>query len=72
MKNKRAKWSLLLFTCLFVLSLFSEFIANDKPLFLKYNDEWFFPIFSTYNETEFGGDFPTETDYKDEYILRNI
>ncbi|MBE6453449.1 MAG: ABC transporter permease [Alphaproteobacteria bacterium] len=72
MKNKRAKWSLLLFTCLFVLSLFSEFIANDKPLLLKYNDKWFFPIFSTYNETEFGGDFPTETDYKDEYILKNI
>ena len=56
----------------FVLSLFSELIANDKPLILKYNNQYYFPIFQAYNETEFGGDFPTPADYRDELIRRNI
>ena len=71
-KKKRAWWALVSFCGLFVLSLFSELIANDKPLILKYNSQYYFPIFQTYNETEFGGDFPTPTDYRDEFIRENI
>ncbi|MFV0627205.1 MAG: ABC transporter permease [Alphaproteobacteria bacterium] len=70
--NKRAYYSLMLFLLCFILSLFSEVIANDKPFVLKYKGELFFPIFKTYNETSFGGDFPTPTDYKDPYIVENI
>ena len=70
--NRRAKISLFLFAALFVLSLFSELIANDKPLAVKYDNNWYFPIFKTYTERTFGGDFPTPTDYKDPYIVSNI
>ncbi|MFV0302728.1 MAG: hypothetical protein ACK5IP_17985, partial [Paracoccus sp. (in: a-proteobacteria)] len=30
--NRRAFWSLILFSILFVLSLFAEFLANDRPI----------------------------------------
>lgn len=70
--NKRAKYSLLIFGLLFVLSLIAEFIANDQPLLVKYKNNWYFPIFKTYNEQTFGGDFPTPADYKDKYIVKNI
>lgn len=63
---------MLLFTVLFVISLFAELIANDKPLILKYNGDIYFPIFREYTDKDFGGDFPTPADYKDELILRNI
>ncbi len=71
-KNKRALISFCIFLILFVISLFSEFIANDKPYVLKYQDNYYFPIFKTYTDKDFGGDFPTPADYKDPYIVRNI
>ncbi len=54
---------------MFIVSLLAEFIANDKPLVLSFNDKLYFPIFKTYNETEFGGFFDTEADYTDPYLL---
>ncbi len=71
-KNKRASVSLLIFTVLFVLSLLAELIANDKPLVVKYNGEWYFPFLFNYTEQTFGGDFPTATDYQDPLIVNNI
>ncbi len=71
-KNKRAKYSLIIFLILFVLSLFAELIANDKPLAVRYKDNWYFPIWNNYTEQTFGGDFPTTTDYKDTLIIKNI
>ena len=50
---------------LFGLSLFAEFIANDKPILVKYRGEFYTPIFNFYAETEFGGDFQTEAIYRD-------
>ena len=64
-KNGRAFWSLIIFTVLFTLSLFAEFLANDKPILVKYQGEYFVPIFNFYPETAFGGDFKTEAVYKD-------
>ncbi|MCA0964277.1 ABC transporter permease [Salipiger bermudensis] len=64
-KNGRAFWSLVIFTILFTLSLFAEFIANDKPILVNYRGEYRMPIFSFYPETEFGGDFRTEAVYRD-------
>ncbi|MEO0442467.1 MAG: ABC transporter permease [Pseudomonadota bacterium] len=66
--NRRAAWSLLLFFILFFLSLFSELIANDKPLLVYYDGQVYTPVFKAYAETRFGGDFETEADYKDPYI----
>ena len=71
-KNKRAFGALIIFLCVFVLSLFSELIANDKPLIMRYKKEFYFPVFKTYTDADFGGDFPTEANYKDPFIVKNI
>ena len=63
--NKRAYWSLIIFSICFLLSLFAELIANDKPILVKYRGEYFFPIVNFYPETAFGGDFKTEAVYRD-------
>ena len=66
--NQRAYWSLVIFGILFGLSLFAEFIANDKPILLKHRGEYFMPIFNFYPETAFGGDLPIEAQYAYEDI----
>lgn len=66
--NKRGYYSLWIFTFVFVLSLFAEFLSNDKPLLVHYENEYYFPVFKFYKETDFGGDFETEADYQDEYV----
>lgn len=71
-KNKRASYSLIIFVCMFVITLFSELLANDKPLVLSYNGELYFPIVKTYDDLTFGGDFPTPADYRDVYTKNNI
>ena len=71
-KNKRAAWSLRIFLVLFVVSLFSEFIANDKPLIVSYKGDWYMPVFKSYPETTFDGDFDTEADYSDPYVVNLI
>lgn len=64
-RNRRAFWSLVIFTFLFILSLFAEFIANDKPILVSYRGELRMPVFTFYSEQDFGGDFPTEAGYSD-------
>ena len=64
-KNRRALWSLWIFGILFVLSLFAEFLANDKPILVSYQGELRMPVMSFYSEQDFGGDFPTEAAYQD-------
>ncbi|MCH2095389.1 MAG: ABC transporter permease [Rhodobacteraceae bacterium] len=64
-KNGRAFWSLIIFLVLFGLSLFAEFIANDKPILVNYRGDYYTPVFNFYAETEFGGDFRTEAAYRD-------
>ena len=71
-KNKRAFWSLVLFGIIFFLSLFSELIANDKPLIIKYNNQILFPTLTTYTDEFFGGDFPTPADYNNKLIKEQI
>ena len=67
--NRRGWYSLWFFLILFFLSLFAELLANDKPLMVKYDGQFYFPIFKVYAETEFGGDLPTEADYRDEFVV---
>lgn len=64
-RNRRAFWSLWMFLALFTISLFAEFIANDKPILLSYRGALRVPIFQFYPETAFGGDFQTEAIYRD-------
>lgn len=70
--NKRGWWSLWLFTLVFVLTLFAELIANDRPFLVSYEGELYSPIFKVYPETSFGGEFSTETDYQDPYMVEKI
>ena len=67
-KNRRAFYSAIIFGMLFFLSLFADFIANDKPLYIKSQDKVYFPIFNFYSEVEFGGDLKTEAIYADREI----
>jgi len=64
-RNKRAFWSMIIFSVLFGITLFAEFIANDKPILVSYRGEIFAPVFKFYPETAFGGDFRTEAIYRD-------
>ncbi|MBW5413717.1 MULTISPECIES: ABC transporter permease [Pseudomonas] len=66
--HKRGWYSLWLFIVLFVLCLCAELIANDKPLVIHVDDQWYFPALVHYNETEFGGEFPLEPNYKGPYF----
>ena len=70
--NRRGWWSLWIFLVLFTLTLGAEVIANDKPLVMKYNDAYYFPILKTYYETEFGGFLETEADYRDPAVKEMI
>lgn len=63
--NRRAYWSLWIFTTLFILSLFAELIANDRPLLVSYKGELRAPIIHFYSEADFGGDYRTEASYAD-------
>jgi len=63
--NRRAYWSLIIFSIIFGASMFAELIANDRPLLVQYRGEFYTPIFNFYPETAFGGDFRTEAVYRD-------
>src|SRR5690348_7476378 len=54
--NRRGYWSFYIFMVLFVVSLFAEFIANDKPFLVAYDGKLYFPVLFTYAETTFGGE----------------
>ena len=70
--NRRGFWSLRIFLLLFVLSLFAELIANDKPLLVSYDGALYVPVLVAYPETAFGGEFPTEADYRDDFVVELI
>ncbi|WP_445679554.1 ABC transporter permease [Radicibacter daui] len=66
--NRRGYWSLWIFLVLFLVSLCAEFVANDKPLLIRFDGQFYTPIFHAYPETDFGGEFATEADYRDPYV----
>ncbi|WP_377291712.1 ABC transporter permease [Rhizobium sp. SG2393] len=69
--NRRGYWSFWIFLVLFVLSLFAEFIANDRPLVASYKGEMLFPVVVDYPEEKFGG-FLAQTDYRSDFIRDEI
>ncbi len=70
--NRRGYYSFILFSTLFLITLFAEFIANDKPFLVKYDGAYYTPIFKMYTEKQFGGEFETEADYRDPEVKRLI
>ena len=67
-RNRLGLWSLVIFSVLFVVSLFAEVVSNDRPLVVRYEGAFYFPIAVDYPEKVFGGDFDTPTDYLDPFI----
>jgi len=70
-KHRRGYWSLWIFGILFVLTLFAEFIANDRPLIVYYKGDLLSPVLVDYPEERFGG-FLARTDYRDPFIRDEI
>jgi len=71
-RNRLGLWSLVLFVALVGLSLLAEVVSNDKPLVVRYEGQWYFPLVKNYPEKAFGGDFETETDYLDPFIRQQF
>lgn len=70
--NRRGLYSFWIFSFLFIISIFANFLSNDKPLLLNYKNNYYFPVIHSYSETTFGGDFETEADYLDPYVKKLI
>lgn len=70
--NRRGWWSLWLFLALFIASLGAEFVANDRPLLVRYEGRFYYPVLVDYPETTFGGEFATEADYRDPFVAKLI
>jgi microcin C transport system permease protein len=66
--NRRGYWSLWIFLALFVITLLAEFIANDKPIYIRADGQNYFPTFVTYPDTDFGDVFGTAADYRDSHL----
>ena len=67
-KNGRGVWSLWIFGVMFVVSLFAEVIANDRPLIISFDGDIMFPFLVEYPETRFGGFFETPAEYRDQFV----
>ncbi len=71
--NRRGVACLWIFSVLFIFSLFAEFVANDRPLLVRYQGAWYVPVLADYPGTDFGPDFlPTETDFHDPAVQQAI
>lgn len=70
--DRRGYVSLIIFSVLFILSLFSELISNDRPLIARYDGQILFPIAKDYSEKAFGGDFDSPADYLDPFIRQQL
>ncbi len=71
-RNRLGFVSLVIFSVLVVLSLFAEVLSNDKPLVVRYEGSFYFPLVRDYPETTFGGDFHTPADYLDPFVQRKL
>ncbi len=71
-QNKRGYWSLWMFAIIFVLSLFSELIANDRPLLVRFDGSFYFPAVVEYSESDFGGPLPTRADWQDPWLRQQV
>ncbi|WP_127959574.1 ABC transporter permease [Serratia microhaemolytica] len=70
--NRRGYWSLWIFLLFFLLSLLSDLLANDKPLLVNYQGRWYVPFLVNYSETTFGGQFQTDADFQDPFLVAQI
>src|ERR1051325_512773 len=67
-KHRRGVWSMWIFVALFTITLFAEFLCNDRPLLVKFEGHYLSPVLVDYPETRFGGFFETPANYRDPYV----
>lgn len=65
--SRRAYVSLWIFGVLFVLSLFADFIANERPLAAFDEGRLLFPVFQRLTEKDLGGELEVPVDWRDAY-----
>jgi microcin C transport system permease protein len=71
--NRRGFISFWIFLVLFAVTLPAEFVANDRPLLIHFDNHWYFPALFGYSEDTFGSGFmPTEADYTDPEVVEAI
>ncbi|MFC3191052.1 microcin C ABC transporter permease [Pseudocitrobacter faecalis] len=70
--NRRGYWSLWIFLIIFVCSMCSELIANDRPLLVQYKGSLYVPLVKEYSEQTFGGQFATAADYQDPWLRKQL
>lgn len=70
--QKRGYYSFFILGVLIFLSLFADLLCNQRPLVVKYNGGYYFPVAQSYPETVFGGVFETEADYADKFFRDEI
>ncbi len=71
-KNRRGFFSMIIFLLIFLLTLFAEILANDKPIIVRFGDRFFFPLFEKISEVQIGGIFEVEADYRDPEVISLI
>jgi microcin C transport system permease protein len=72
-RHRRGLLSLYVFGFVFIVSMGANFIANDKPLLLKYDGHFYCPALQQIPEQVFGPDFlPTEADYTNPQVQAAI
>jgi microcin C transport system permease protein len=71
--NRRGFWSFWIFLFLFLVTLFAEFIANDRPLVARVDDRWLFPVVVGYAEEDVvPGGLPIEMDWHDPELRKEF
>ena len=70
--NTRGFWSLWIFVVLMVMALLSNVIANEKPLLVRYQGQFYLPFMIDYSESTFGGEMQTVTDYQDPFVIKQL
>jgi len=71
-QNRRGYFSLLIFALLFFVTLFAEFIANDKPLLVSFENKFYLPILQKISEKNLGGILESEADFRDPFVKNLI
>ncbi len=71
-KNRRGYFSFIILATLFLITIFAEFLANDKPLVVYFNNKFYFPVIQNIPEKNFGGEFETQADFRDPAVQELI
>jgi len=71
-KNRRGYFSFIILATIFLVTIFAEFLANDKPLVAHFNGKFYFPVIQNIPEKNFGGEFETQTDFRDPAVQELI